>query len=159
MRHFDKLYVWSALGILIVLPLLYLDYSPKEHPELNQAISVVRFMSAERQLLRSGFWSTYPEGSPEQFVDWMFSPMGSAIWPPIEGSGEFSQEEQKMIKRTGIPFLPAGVSLEPENINEGRGLQIVVRGDDERHMLIVEGYVDPLDSPVLTKEWKLSLEK
>lgn len=158
MRHFDKLYVWSALGILIVLPLLYLDYSPKEHPELNQAIRVVRYMSAERQLLRSGFWSTYPEGSPEQFVDWMFSPMGSAVWPPAEGSGEFSQEEQKMIKRTGIPFLPAGVSVESNSVNEDKGLQIVVRGDGERQMLIIEGYLDPLDDPVLIKEWELPLK-
>jgi len=74
MKHFEKLYVWAALGIIVVLPFLYMDYGSKEYPELNKAICVVRYMSAERQLQRSAFRFTYPEGRPEQFVEWMFSP-------------------------------------------------------------------------------------
>ncbi len=93
MRHFDKLYVWAALGIMVVLPLFYMDFEPKEHPGLNRGINVVRYMSADRQLKRTAFQVAYPEAKPEQFVAWMFSPMGAAIWPPVEGGGEFSQEE------------------------------------------------------------------
>lgn len=55
MKHFEKLYVWAALGIIVVLPFLYMDYGSKEYPELNKAIRVVRYMSAERQLQRSAF--------------------------------------------------------------------------------------------------------
>ena len=88
MKHFEKLYVWAALGIIVVLPFLYMDYGSKEYPELNKAIRVVRYMSAERQLQRSAFRFTYTEGRPEQFVEWMFSPIGSAIWPPVAGGGK-----------------------------------------------------------------------
>mgnify|MGYP001024804047 CR=1 FL=1 len=157
MKHFEKLYVWAALGIIVVLPFLYMDYGSKEYPELNKAIRVVRYMSAERQLQRSAFRFTYPEGRPEQFVEWMFSPIGSAIWPPVAGGGEFSQEEEKMIQKTGIPFLPSGVSLVSNKPDMDRGQQVVVRGDDERQMMVVEGYLDPQETPVLAKEWRFPL--
>lgn len=156
MRHFDKLYVWAALGILLVLPLLYLDYGSKEYLELNQAVSVVRYMSADRQLKRTTFKSSYPEGTPEEFVQWMFSPMGLAVWPPIEGGGEFSREEEKMMRKTGLPFFPSGVSIVGQNPDLDKGRQVVVRGNDIRKMLIVEGYLDPNASPALVKEWRFS---
>jgi hypothetical protein len=152
----NKIYVWIVMGFLLVLPLFYLDFSPKDNIELRKGISVVRYMSAPRQLKRSAFGSTFPEGSPAQFVEWMFSPMGSAIWPPVEGGGEFSLEEEKMIRKTGIPFLPSGVSLVSDGPDMDRGQQVVVRGDDERWMLVVEGYLDPQDDPVLIKEWQFS---
>ena len=152
MKHFEKLYVWAALVLIVVLPLLYMDYGSKEHPELNKAIRVVRHMSAERQLQHSAFRFTYPEGRPEQFVEWMFSPIGSAIWPPVEGGGEFSEEEEKMIQKTGIPFLPSGVSLVSDKPDMDRGQQVVVRGYDERQMMVVVGYLDPQDALVLVME-------
>ena len=155
----NKIYVWIGLGFLLTLPLFYLDFSPKDNIELRKAIAVVRYMSAPRQLKRSAFQATYPEGSPKQFVEWMFSPMGSAIWPPVEGGGEFSPEEEKMIRKTGIHFLPSNVSLVFDEPDENRGQQLVVRGDDERKLLVVEGYLDPQDSPVLVKEWRFSLDK
>ena len=153
MRSFNKLYVWVALGIVIVLPLLYMDPSPKENPELNRAINVVRYMSADRQLKRTAFLMANPNASPEQFVNWMFSPMGAAVWPPFEKGGEFSQEEEKMIKKTGIPFFPAGVALVAITPDRSMGRQVVVRGDDERQMLVVEGYLDPKVPAVVVKEW------
>ena len=150
----NKVFVWIAFGILLVLPLLYLDFSPKDNVELRKGIAVIRYMSAPRQLKQSAFRSTYSEGRPTQFVMWIFSPMGSAIWPPVEGGGEFSREEEKMIRKTGIPFLPSGVSLVSNEPDLDRGQQVVVRGDDDRHRLIVEGYVNPQDAPVLVKEWQ-----
>jgi len=159
MRHFNKLYVWVTLGIMAVLPLLYMDYSPKEHPDLIRAINVVRSMSADRQLKRTAFRLVYPVGTPEEFVQWMFSPMGSALWPPSEEEGEFSQEEVKMMKKADLPFLPSGISMVARNPDPARGRQVVVRGDDEKQMLVVEGYVDPKAPPVLTKEWRFPGKK
>ncbi|MBC8288334.1 MAG: hypothetical protein H8E42_12740 [Nitrospinae bacterium] len=156
MRHFDKLYVWAALGIMLVLPLLFMDYGPKEHSELNRAVNVVRYMSADRQLKRTAFRLAYPEGTPEAFVHWMFSPMGAAIWPPVAGGGEFSHEEEEMLRKAGEPFFPSGVSVVARNPDADKGRQVVVRGDDERQMLVVEGYLDPKFSPVLVKEWRFS---
>ncbi len=142
---------------MVILPLLYMDDGPKEHPELNRAIRVVRYMSAESQLERTAFRPVYPEGNPEQFVKWMFSTLGSAVWPPVEGGLEFGREEQKMIQKTGIPLLPAGVSLVPEKPDVEKGKQVVVSGDDERQMLVVEGYLDAQDAPALIKEWRFPL--
>ena len=142
----------GRLGFNSCSALVVMDYGSKEHPELNKAIRVVRHMSAERQLQHSAFRFTYPEGRPEQFVEWMFSPIGSAIWPPVEGGGEFSPEEEKMIQKTGIPFLPSGVSLVSDKPDMDRGQQVVVRGYDERQMMVVVGYLDPQDALVLVME-------
>ena len=142
----------GRLGFNSCSALVVMDYGSKEHPELNKAIRVVRHMSAERQLQHSAFRFTYPEGRPEQFVEWMFSPIGSAIWPPVEGGGEFSKEEEKMIQKTGIPFLPSGVSLVSDKPDMDRGQQVVVRGYDERQMMVVVGYLDPQDALVLVME-------
>jgi len=142
MKHFEKLYVWAALGIIVVLPFLYMDYGSKEYPELNKAIRVVRYMSAERQLQRSAFRFTYPEGRPEQFVEWMFSPIGSAIWPPVAGGGEFSQEEEKMIQKTGSPFLPSGVSLVSNKPDMDRGQQVVVANPVKPKILQALGFAE-----------------
>jgi len=45
----------------------------------------------------------------------------------------------------------------PDKPDMDKGQQVVVRGDDERQMMIVEGYLDPQDAPVLVKEWRFSL--
>jgi hypothetical protein len=153
----NKIYAWLGMGFLLTLPLFYFDFSPKDNIELRKGISVIRYMSAPRQLKRSGFSATFSEGNAEQFVEWMFSPMGSAIWPPVEGGGEFSHEEEKMIRKTGMPFLPPGISIVPNEPDLERGPQVVVSGDDERQMLVAEGYVDPQEAPVLIKEWEFIL--
>jgi hypothetical protein len=44
--------------------------------------------------------------------------------------------------------------LVANNPDEDKGQQVVISGDDERQMLIVEGYLDPQDAPVLVKEWQ-----
>ena len=154
----NKMYVWIALGFLLVLPLLYIDFSPKDSIELRKGIAVVRYLSAPRQLNRSAFRSAYPEGRPKQFVKWMFSPVGSSVWPPVEGGGEFSLEEEKMIRKAGMPFLPPGVFLVSDKPDMGKGQQVVVRGDDEHKILVVEGYLNPQDAPVLVKEWGFPLD-
>jgi hypothetical protein len=62
-----------------------------------------------------------------------------------------------MIQKTGIPYLPSGVSLVSNKPDMDRGQQVVVRGDDERQMMVVEGYLDPQETPVLAQEWRFPL--
>ena len=155
----NKMFVWVGLGFLLVLPLLYIDFSSRDNIELRKGIAVIRYLSASRQLNRTAFRSMYPEARPKQFVKWMFSPIGLSIWPPVEGGGEFSLEEEKMMRKTGITFLPPGVSLVSDEPDLGRGQQVVVRGDDKRKILVVEGYLDPQDAPILIKEWRFSLDR
>ncbi len=154
MQHFNKVYVWAALGFIVMLPLFYIDYGSKEYPELNRGINIVRHISSDRQLKRSAFPHIYPEGGSEKFVEWIFSPIGSSVWPATEGGVEFSREEEKMMRKAGIPFLPSGISLVANNPDEDKERQVVISGDNERQMLIVEAYLDPKDDPVLVKEWR-----
>ena len=147
----NKMYVWIAIGFLLVLPLFYLDFSPKENIELRKGIAVVRYMSAPRQLQRSSFLLSYPDGTSEQFLSWMFSPLGAAEWPPYEGGLEFSAEEEAMIRKTGIPFIPANLVLIPQEPDLEKGKQVVIRA--ERGLLIVEGYENPEEPPVVVKQW------
>ena len=147
----NKLYVWIAIGVLLALPLFYVDFGPKENIELRKGIAVVRYMSAPRQLQRSSFLPTYPNGTSEQFLSWMFSSLGVAEWPPYEGGLEFSPEEEAMIRKTGIPFIPANLVLIPHEPDFEKGRQVVIRADIG--MLIAEGYEDPEDSPVVVKKW------
>ena len=57
-----------------------------------------------------------------------------------------------MIQKTGIPFLPSGVSLVSDKPDMDRGQQVVVRGYDERQMMAVVGYLDPQDALILVME-------
>ncbi|MBC8283985.1 MAG: hypothetical protein H8E32_09245 [Nitrospinae bacterium] len=149
----NKIYMWIAIGFLLAMPLFYLDYGPKDNVEIRKGIAVVRYMSATRQLQRSSFLAVYPDGSPEQFLEWMFSPMGVAEWPPYEGGLEFSPEEETMVKKTGMPFLPAGLFLIPHEPDLDKGRQLVIHADSESRSLTAEGYEDPSDPPVLVKKW------
>lgn len=37
---------WGPVGVLLTLPLLYLDYGSSEYPELDRGVKVVRYLSA-----------------------------------------------------------------------------------------------------------------
>ncbi len=149
----NKLYVWIAIGFILVLPLFYVDYGPKDNVELRKGIAVVRYMSAERQIKRSSFLAAYPEGTPEDFLNWMFSSMGVAEWPAYEGGLEFGPEEEAMIKKTGMPFIPAGLSLIAQEPDVERGRQVVVYANEEENSLVAEGYENPSEPPVIVKSW------
>jgi hypothetical protein len=145
---------WIALGILLMLPLLYMDFGDTKYPSLQKAESVVRKVSSKRQLKRSSFSALAGEKTPSQFVQWMFSPMGSAEWYMVDTPGEFSSEELKMIKKTGVPLLPPDVTIVPNKPNLEHGKQVVVKTDNVKNLIIVESYIDPKESPVRTLEWE-----
>ena len=78
-----KTWIWAfAAGFLLALPMLYFDYGESDHPELDQAVRAVRFLSSPNQIKRSSFWMIQEEKTPGRFVEWMFSPLGSAVWAP-----------------------------------------------------------------------------
>jgi hypothetical protein len=147
----NKMYVWVAIGFLLVLPLFYFDFGPKENVELRKGIAAVRYMSAPRQLQRSSFLLAYPNGTSEQFLSWMFSPMGAAEWPPYEDGLEFDPEEEAMIRKTGVLFIPANLVLVPRKPDLEKGRQVMIRA--ERGSLIAEGYENPEEPPVVVKKW------
>ncbi len=127
----------------------------KAPPDLVKGAKVIGSWLRPRNLSRSAFFVGIPDGKPSQFVSYIFSEMGTAEWSPSEGSGEFSEDEIKAMKQTGLALTPVGVAFVPLKPDKSKGRQIVVKSDDSRGMVIAEGYTDPSKKPVLIKEWKL----
>ncbi len=142
---------WIAVGFLFPMLFFFVNWEDSENPQLKKGVRVVRYLSSERQLKRSSFM-VLKDKSPSRFVDWMFSPMGTAEWPPLEDSLEFGPEELKMMKKIGIPTIPKNVALVASTPDLERGKQIVVKANDQKQMIIVEGFVNPKSPPVFRDE-------
>jgi hypothetical protein len=144
--------LWITVGFLVPSLLFFVDLDESKNPQLKQGVQVVRYLSAERQLKRSSFMAL-KERKPSKFVDWLFSPLGTVEWPPWEDSHlEFDPEELKTMKKMGIPLIPKNLALVPLAIDLEKGRQIVVSTDDQKRILIIEGFINPKDPPVLKEE-------
>jgi hypothetical protein len=114
-------------------------------PELETTIRVFTRMTSPVMLQNSMFYAVFPQGTPRQYVSFLFSDLGVAEWPPPEGVEEDVPEEH----------LPANVAVTHTRPDTARGLQIVIRWDDERRMILFEGYIDPRMPPVIRRETDL----
>ena len=151
-RIFTKIFV-LLLSITLFLIITHSHKRTKSEPtEFEKAANAVHWMILPHNLSRSAFTVAFPEGLPSEFVNYMFSDMGVAEWPPYEDSGEFSPEELKFIR---IPLIPKDIELVPLYPDPEVEKQLVIKFDDNRGMLIVEGYNDPEQEPVLVREWNL----
>jgi hypothetical protein len=148
------------LGALFMLAAAVLRYGPRwggEPSDLERAAHVVRWITAPAQLSRSLYSAVYPEGRPSDLVAFLFSPAGTAEWPPEDGdTREFSEEERQALRATGVPFRPRGVRMVPHAVRPGGGKQLVVKFDDARRMIRVEGFPAAGGAPALTQEWELA---
>jgi hypothetical protein len=149
-KRIFKLPIPAVLAV-IVFSLTGCDSS--EPPELKQAASVIRYLTAPVNLSRSAFWVAYPDGKPSEFVSYMFSTMGLAEWPPR--NDEFDEFELEAIRSMGTPLVPSGVSFFPRHRQSGMGTQVVIGYDDARGVVIVEGYGPTGTEPVLRREFTL----
>ncbi|GJL80268.1 MAG: hypothetical protein NPINA01_32570 [Nitrospinaceae bacterium] len=140
-------------GSLWMVFLLLFGGCATEHPELEQAIKVVRHVSSEKQLKSSSFLILSGEKTPSNFLTWMFSAMGTAEWYVADGpSIEFSPDELEHIKRI-TPLVPENVAIVADHPDPEKGKQVVVISDDNKNIIVVEGYLDPKEPHVLRKEW------
>jgi len=147
-----KANLWIVIGFLLPMLLFFVDLDEPGNPQFKKGFQVVRYLSAERQLKRSLFMAL-KDRKPSKFVDWMFSPMGSAEWPPWEDSHlEFDSEELKTIKKMGIPLIPKNVALVPLTVDPEKERQIVVSADDQKRIIILEGFISPNGLPILKEE-------
>jgi hypothetical protein len=120
--------------------------------DLRQGASVITSMAAPRHLRQSMFLGLFPDGTPSQFVSFLFSSLGSAEWPDSESSAAMDPIFREQASAIGMPLCPDGVAFTDRSPKLELGRQIVVRFDDPRNLLIIEGYVDPAQPPVLTIE-------
>ena len=119
-------------------------------PDLAQAAGAIAHMLKPSQLSRSAFTAGFPEGKPSEYVSYLFSDMGAAEWPASEEwADELEREQMKAIR---APLLPAGVAIVPRERDAAKGRQLVVGFDDERGVVIFEGFAAGEETPVLHRE-------
>ncbi len=141
-------------NLMLCVGLLWGCGKSNTSPELEQAASVVRYLSSPKQLSRSAYAAAFAEGNgaPSKYVSYLFSTMGSAEWPRA-----VDNNEAQAMRSAGIPILPDNVALVPLTPKQGVGRkwQLVVRFDNARGVIIVDGYGDPTQNPLFTQEWPL----
>lgn len=117
-----------------------------EDPELRQGMAFVRYLTSGRFLNRSSFGSGGDERTPSALVAYLFSDMGVSEWAV---TGDPLEAEQ--MRSAGIPVPPPSVMLTRRR-QAGQGRQLVLRGDDERGVVVVEGYGPEDPVPAFTEE-------
>ena len=120
--------------------------------ELEQAAMLVEHFTSPSVLEKSTFPVVLPDGTPKQFVSWLFSQIGTAEWPLTE---EGAMRELGQPGVPGMPTLPDSVAYHHSKPDTAQGKQIVVKWDDARGVVIVEGYLDPKLPPMFVKEYRL----
>lgn len=138
--------------ISILAGILFSCSGSSASPELERAAVLVEHFTTPSVLSNSTFPVVLPDGTPKQFVSWLFSGMGKAEWPltKAEAIREFGESDLP-----GMPSLPDGVEFLHSRPDTGRGKQIVVTWNDARGMVIVAGYLDPKQESVYVKEYVL----
>lgn len=126
-------------------------------PDLATAVGAVGAMMSPRGLERSAFYAVYPEGTPSDFVAFLFSPLGKAEWVPDDpaATGRTGLISAADVLAVGGTLPPGAVGLVP-GMPAARILrQVVLRADDARGVVIAEAYEQPMGAPVLVHEWAL----
>ncbi len=150
-----------ALGLMVglVLALIQWGKDPKESADLRRGIQVVRYLSSPKMIRRSSFLSVHPQGQPSDFVNWMFSSLGTAEWPPSEEMAEQDPIFAEQAKAIRAPLLPRGIRLVAHRPEAGAGRQVVVKANDAQGLIIAQGYESAGAPPVLTRQWRLRIPR
>lgn len=137
----------------LTLASILLGCSGERAPEdLRRGASVITSMAAPRHLKRSTFLGLFPNGTPSQFVSFLFSTLGAAEWPESESGAALDPILREQASAIGMPLRPDGIAYTDRWPKAELGRQIVVGFDDQRGLLLIRGYSDPARPPVLIIE-------
>lgn len=125
--------------------------------DIEQAANVIQYMAAPRNVARSMFMAMDPTGDPSQFVNFLFSDLGSAEWPDSESYADDNPLAAEQARAIRAPLVPSNVAFVPYSVEPGKGRQVVVSADDDRRLITITGYVDPNAEPVLYREMEFRL--
>lgn len=111
-------------------------------------------------LLLLGFvWPLYKASllAADSLMIWPWSLIAPPDRPILATAMAFDDDEAQAMRSTGTPVMPKDVAIVPlqPNLEEKRKRQLVVRYNDSRGVIIVDGYTDPTQKPVFTREWTL----
>ena len=145
----------GALGLMLVMfaALVACGGKAEVPPEFERGVSLVRYFASPRYLGNSMYSATVEQHKPSELISYLFSTMGAAEWPPSEDSLELTKEQART---TRTPLVPSNIRLRPLAPDNQPGLQLVLKPDDARKMIIVEGYVLPNQTPIAKAEVGLS---
>ncbi len=123
--------------------------------DLEKAAKSVEQMVSRFNAPRLSFFVVCPNGTARQFVSWYFSSLGSADWAPTDREGEFDSDELDALRQSGMALRPAGVYYRHSKPDTAVQKQVVLKWDDAEGIVIIEGYVDPNQEPVVTRSFKI----
>ena len=123
--------------------------------DLDRAAKVVKYMSRKDVLAHTSFTKKYPHGKPTDFVRWFLSKEGRAQWPASLDNSDSNPEIRRKAYEKGAPIVPLRMSFLSNNPDPEKGRQLVITADDNRRLIIVEGYADSSSPPALVREWEL----
>tara|TARA_B100000686_G_scaffold352262_1_gene453649 strand:- start:2989 stop:3504 length:516 start_codon:yes stop_codon:yes gene_type:complete len=155
--QYAKAGVHFALTPLV--PLAFFLLAACEGPvptDLDRAAKVVRYMSRADVLPTTTFSKKYPDGKASDFVDWFLSEEGRSQWPASLSNADSNPEIRKEAYELNAPIVPRNMIFLAHKPDRKQGRQLVVKPDDSRNLIIVEGYADPNALPDLKREWELS---
>ena len=117
------------------------------NPRLEQAVLAVKYMTSKRYISQSVFSTMYPDQKPSEYIEFLFSTIGSAEWPIA-----FDEGEEEQLRSVGIPILPLDLAILPHKPDLNTDLQVVLKADDKKGLIIVEAYEKAGEGPVLVLE-------
>ncbi len=142
---------WKEIAVAVMLLAMLTGCSSSNvDPRLEQGVASMKYMTSKKFLSRSAFSSLYPEQNPSDFVQYIFSTMGSAEWPVA-----FDEGEKEQLRSIGVPIMPNNLAIVPNEPDPKNQLQVVVKADDGAGLVIIEAYEQSLDKPVLVVERKI----
>jgi len=139
--------------LIATISLLLISSCSRVPAELDQAAHIVYHFLAPKNLEQSAFYAAHPDGKASDFVSYFFSDMGVAEWPPWEDGA--SEMEKIQAKALGGALIPEDVSLISLQPDPSLDKQLVLKFDDNTNEIIVEGYLDPSEKPVLIRRYEL----
>lgn len=145
---------WKLAG-LIIGSLACQDPPPPPPQDLTDGARVIREMMRSRHLEAAGFFESYPDPKPSDFVSYINSETSVFLWPPREDSPFADEIESEQSRSIGEGIIPKGIAYRRNRPDPDGGLQVVYRADDESGEVIVEAYIDPNAEPVFVRRWRL----
>lgn len=122
--------------------------------DLKQASNSLSKMATNYHLRKSCFSVVYPNGTASDFVNYLFSDLGTAEWPIA-----FDQIEVEQTESIGQTPLPENVVISHLNRTQIDSKEIVLQADDINRMIIVQGYLPQSNQVKLAASWKLGTAK
>jgi hypothetical protein len=145
----------KVLGLLIMLPLFALmGWGIKEcskQPgsyEIQVGQRIIYQMAGSQTLDKAGFYETYSDARPSDFVSFLQSRSGQKLWPPSKQDQTSSNEPSYRLESSNRILKPENLSFAAGERTSWDQPQVVYAADDANNKLLVRGYDPGKDEPM-----------